>query len=224
MRKRKQKNKNNKDVSKGNKKSIRSSVEKFLYSDSLTSNTTKFLLMTLATGGAVFGGAVLPGVLKVVKEFSDELDSMDSNKKKIYRKKISNSLSDMKRRNFVKVIKNKNGKVSVKLTNKGLKRVREYSLEALEIKKPNKWDKKWRILIFDIPATSANFNSAREALRRKIKDLGFFQVQKSVWIYPYECEDELLFVAEMFGIQKYVEIIVAEKILHEKELKKKFKL
>lgn len=213
-----------KEISKKDDAGLGERIENFLHSESAASNATKFLLMTLATGSIVFGGAVLPGILKVIKELNEGFDSMNDNQERKCKKRVSDALGNMKRRNFIKIIKDKNGKVSVKLTNKGMKRVKEYSFKELKIKKPEKWDGKWRILIFDIPATPADFNGAREALRRKIKKLGFFQVQKSVWIYPYECEDELLFIAEMFGVQKYVEMIVAKKILHEKELKKKFKL
>lgn len=86
------------------------------------------------------------------------------------------------------------------------------------------WDKKWRILIFDIPTKPKIYNQAREALRRKIKGLGFYQMQKSVWVYPYECEDEILFIAELFQVQKHIEIITAEKLLHAEAIKRKFGL
>jgi len=53
--------------------------------------------------------------------------------------------------------------------------------------------------------------------------LGLRQLQKSVWIYPYDCEDEILFVAEAFEVQKYIEIITAERLLHSKVIKSYFK-
>ena len=96
----------------------------------------------------------------------------------------------------------------------------KFSFDLLEIKKPEKWDGKWRIIIFDIPN---KYKQAREALRCKIKELGLRQLQKSVWIYPYDCEDEILFVAEAFEVQKYIEIITAERLLHSKVIKSYFK-
>ena len=111
-------------------------------------------------------------------------------------------------------------KISVKLTNRGKERVIKFSFDLLEIKKPEKWDGKWRIIIFDIPN---KYKQAREALRCKIKELGLRQLQKSVWIYPYDCEDEILFVAEAFEVQKYIEIITAERLLHSKVIKSYFK-
>ncbi|MDD5397274.1 MAG: hypothetical protein PHW24_04460 [Candidatus Moranbacteria bacterium] len=79
-------------------------------------------------------------------------------------------------------------------------------------------------MIFDIPTKPKIYNQARNALRAKIKELGFYQMQKSVWVYPYECEDEILLVAEIYQVQKHIEIITAEKILHENIVRKAFKL
>ena len=76
--------------------------------------------------------------------------------------------------------------------------------------------------MFDIPSYPKKYNYARDALRCKIKELGFYQIQKSAWVYPYECEDELLFIAGMFQVQKYVEILTVEKLLHEDFVRKKF--
>ena len=78
--------------------------------------------------------------------------------------------------------------------------------------------------MFDIPTKPKIYNQAREALRLKIKELGFFQMQKSAWVCPYECEDELLFVAELYHVEKYIEVLTVEKLLHESILKRKFRL
>jgi len=94
----------------------------------------------------------------------------------------------------------------------------------LKIAKPKKWDGKWRVFIFDIPSYPKIYNKAREALRDKIKTLGFFQLQKSVWVYPYECEDEILFLAEIYNVQKFIEILTVDKMLYGEKLKKEFKL
>jgi DNA-binding transcriptional regulator PaaX len=38
-----------------------------------------------------------------------------------------------------------------------------------------KWDEKWRIVAFDIPE---KFKTGRDALRRKLKEVGFHELQK----------------------------------------------
>ncbi|MDD3498682.1 MAG: hypothetical protein PHH24_04260 [Candidatus Moranbacteria bacterium] len=216
----KHKNKyNNKSKRKISTKNIKlkERIENFIYSDDPMANTTKFLLMFIAIGGIAFGGAIVPGILKLM-----DASAMPEKKVRKYKKKqISNALINLKKQKLIRIIKEKNGKVEVKLTNKGKKRLIEFSINTVNIKKPDKWDKKWRIVMFDIPN---EMNPAREALRRKIKELGFFQLQKSAWIYPYECEDEILFIAEIFKVQRYVEIITADRILHDAVARKKFKL
>ncbi len=169
--------------------------------------------MTLALGGIIFAGAIVPGILLMSK------------KSKSYTKQqIQDAVYNLKKRKLIEIIQEGDDKIKVKLTNKGKKRVKKFCLETLKIKKSNQWDKKWRVLIFDIPTKPKIYHQAREALRRKIKDLGFYQMQKSVWVYPYECEDELLFIAELFQVQRYIEILTVDGMLYEEGLKKKFKL
>jgi len=204
---------------KESKPSLNERIEDFLHSDSIPANTTKFLLMFVALGAVACGGAVVPGILKALKDFD-----LDEDKTGYGKKRISDAIGNLKRQKLVEIIKDDNGKVSVRLTTNGKNRVKEFSIDTVFIKKPKKWDGKWRILIFDIPTKPKIYNLAREALRNKIKDLEFFQMQKSVWVYPYECEDELLFIAEAFEVQKYIEILTVEKLLHEMELKRAFGL
>lgn len=202
-----------------NKLDIKERIENFFDSDSIPANTTKFLLMFLALGSVLCIGPAIPGILKALESFKLFEDRNVYDKKKLH-----NVLGNLKRQKLVEILNYDDGKVRIQLTNKGKKRIKEYSIDILEIKKPKIWDKKWRILIFDIPIKPKIYNQAREALRNKIKELGFYQMQKSVWVYPYECEDELLFIAEVFEVQKYIEIITAGKILHAKEIRRKFDL
>lgn len=190
-------------------------VENFLHSDNIPATATKFVLMGLAVGGVAFGGAVIPGVLKILAEFN----KLNGKEKKYDKKEIGSAIQNLKRQKLVEIMADYEGKTKIKLTNKGKERLVEFSFDTLEIKKPKKWDGKWRIVIFDIPE---RFKLAREVLREKIRELGLCQLQKSVWIHPFECEDEILFIAEAFEVEKYVEIITAEKLSHGNIIKKLF--
>lgn len=201
------------------KNRIKKQTEDFLFSDTVSVTATKFLLMFIGIGAISIVGATLPGLVKMIGLFNRDGRKF---KKKYPREKVRRSLSYLKHKKLIEIIKEKNGKLLVKLTNKGKNRLAEYSIDTVGIKKPEKWDGKWRILMFDIPVHPNRYNYARNALRNKVKELGFCQIQKSVWVYPYECEDELLFIAEMFKVQNYIEIMTAEKILHEESLRKKF--
>jgi len=75
--------------------------------------------------------------------------------------------------------------------------------------------------MFDIPM---RFTKGREALRFHLKKLGFLQFQKSAWIYPYPCEDEIIFIADFFKVGKYVDVLTVENILRDDKLKKHYNL
>lgn len=93
------------------------------------------------------------------------------------------------------------GSVKVVLTEEGKRRALEFNIDNIKIKKPAEWDKKWRVVFFDIPEKRRN---ARDALRDKLKELGFYELQKSVFIYPFVCKDEIDFLIEFFDIRPFV--------------------
>jgi len=111
----------------------------------------------------------------------------------------------------LKLILNKNGK----------RKILEYKIEDIKIEIPKKWDLKWRIVVSDIPE---ELKKAREAVRHHLKRLGFYPLQKSVFVFPYECENELEFIIEFYNIRRYVRYIIAEKIDNEFHLKKIFNI
>ena len=103
----------------------------------------------------------------------------------------------------------------------GHKKALSFKIDEIKIKKPEKWDGKWRIVVFDIPEKK---KAAREALRKKLKDLGFVELQKSIFINPYECEDEIDFIVEFFQTRPNVRYLRVEYFTNEEQLKIKFGL
>lgn len=101
------------------------------------------------------------------------------------------------------------------LTEKGKKKILSFEFDRVAIRKPKLWDGKWRIVIFDIPESK---KAVRDALRRKFKSLGFYQWQKSVFIHPFDCLDEIEFLIEFFQIRPYVRFFEASRIMNESEL------
>ena len=112
-------------------------------------------------------------------------------------------------------------KVKIILTEIGKKRILRYKLEDMKIKKPKKWDGSWCIVAFDIPESK---KVARNALDQKMKELGLLPFQKSLWIYPYECKDEIDFIANFFEVGKYVHYIVTKNITNDELLRQRFNL
>jgi DNA-binding transcriptional regulator PaaX len=165
-------------------------------------------LPVLVAGASAMGNAV-------------QCFSMFKGSKKYSKRQIRSAVESIRRQRLIEYISDKNGKTIVKITAKGKTRLRSFAIDCIKIIKPNKWDGKWRLVMFDIPM---RFTKGREALRYHLKELNFFQFQKSVWIYPYSCKDEIIFIADFFGIGKYVEVLTAESILRDGQLKKYFHL
>jgi DNA-binding PadR family transcriptional regulator len=143
-------------------------------------------------------------------------------KRKVEDYKIARAFRRLENNRLIILKELENGKFVVELTEKGKRKVKEIEFNELAVKKPNSWDKKWRVVIFDIPDKYRR--RSRDALRDKLKAIGFYQLQKSVWASPYPCESEIQFLCELFDINPFVNIIVAESIYDDVKLKKHFKL
>ena len=193
-----------------------SRFRKFLDSGTRKAQITQVVLCVLAVvsmPALVFVAAAMGNVVQIFEQFESS--------KHFSKKQIRNSINHLRRQKLIEYVGDKNGKTIVKITKKGEIKLRAFAIDLIEIKKPNKWDGKWRLVMFDIPI---RFTKGREALRYHLKELDFLQFQKSAWIYPYPCEDEVIFIADFFGIGKYVEVLTAENILREEKLRKYFKL
>ncbi len=115
---------------------------------------------------------------------------------------------------------NKDGTTTLVLSVEGKKVALTYNLENMTISKHH-WDKKWRIVIFDIPE---KLKKVREALRYHLKRLGFKKLQHSVFVLPFECRNEIEYLVEFYNIRRFVRYIEADHIDNELDLKYKFHL
>ena len=176
---------------------------------------TKEKIILLLASGVVLGLSRSPrNYFKVLKGAAKEWKEINKNKLvRIVREFYNDRLIDYK--------EDKDGSVKIILTKEGQKKALKFKLDEMEIKKPAKWDGEWRIVIFDIPE---RFKKAREALRMKLKDLGFLELQKSVLVLPYECEDEIDFIVEVFLIRPFVRFVRVKSFTNEEQLKIKFGL
>ncbi len=123
------------------------------------------------------GGQIFSGLVKDWRKAFEEYKYNIST--------ASNSLEKLSQKGLIKF--SYKGKDRVfRFTKKGIKKCQEImrmgKFEEMEIKRPEKWDGKWRIIIFDIPNTK---KGARDALRERLNVLGFCQMQKSVFVHPF---------------------------------------
>jgi len=180
--------------------------------EDISSAKQKILLLLL--GGIALGYSFSPGrQWRVIKGISREW-------KKINKEKLRKEIRNLYRSKLIKKQDNANGSITITLTEKGKLKALTYNFDKIKIDNTN-WDGKWRLIVFDIPE---KLKSGRNALRAKIKELGFYELQKSVWVYPYECRNEIDFVVEFFNMRKYVRFAIIDSIDNELHLKQIFKL
>ncbi|MEK7562678.1 MAG: hypothetical protein AAB509_03295 [Patescibacteria group bacterium] len=139
---------------------------------------------------------------------------------KMNKKDLQREINNLYKSKSIKKKENSDGTVTITITDKGKLKALTYRFEEMRIDKKD-WDGKWRILTFDVPE---KVRWGRDALRDKIKKLGFYELQKSVFVFPYGCKDEIDFIVEFFNIRKHVRFGVLESIDNGKHLKEIFGL
>lgn len=114
------------------------------------------------------------------------------------RKMLSDMFTYFSQRGMINIRK-RGRQIYISLTKEGKKLAHKYQIDDLKIAAPKVWDGQWHILIFDIPEDS---RIKREALRGKLKELGFSMLQKSAWVHPFPCEREVGILRTFFGFRK----------------------
>lgn len=102
-----------------------------------------------------------------------------------------------------------------RITSVGLNKIKLSQSELISIERPFKWNGKWYIVIFDIPD---KYKNEREILRKRLIKAGFRKVQESVYVYPFECREEVALCTESLGVQKFTLVLVADIIQGEDEV------
>lgn len=118
-------------------------------------------------------------------------------------KKSSAYLSSMKYQKLVTIEESEAGLI-VKATDKGKKRALFANIDDICIKTPVSWDGKWRMVMFDIPESR---RSERKLFAEKLSVLGFLMIQKSCWIYPFECRKEIGLIISVLELEKFVSLL-----------------
>jgi DNA-binding transcriptional regulator PaaX len=128
---------------------------------------------------------------------------------------FSKHLCDLKSRGYLTFEKDENGQSSARFTNKAKIKVLDKISQSLTE------DGKNRFVSFDVPE---KLKGKRDLFRNAIKQLGFKQVQKSLWVTNRNVGDLVEIAAHEFGVEQYVIYIVAEKTDIDGIIKKRFEI
>lgn len=186
-------------------------VKKIVQENKKAKNILNATLAIVALGGVLTIGSMAPGAFG---EFTRFVARRKKEKYEQY-KEIWRRFQSLKKKGNLEFIKEENGYLVYRLSNKGKEKIRKFILDELSIRKPREWDNKWRLVIFDIPE---RYRKTRMALRMKLKEIGFYQCQKSVWIHPFPCLEEIEFLKDYFNIKPFVKLFLVEEMTDGKAL------
>ncbi len=173
---------------------------------------TKKIFLTLFAMGALGTCLVLPGLPMALALF------MPTSKEE--RVSLLKRLYGLRRNGMLIFDKNEKG-YRIGLTAKANKQAQRYNLQELRLPRKKKWDGIWRMVTFDIPETKRGM---RLAVSRKLKELGFFAYQKSIFIYPYDCKKEIDFIRDYFRVRENVKYLLLKDFEGSVRISKHFKL
>ena len=131
-------------------------------------------------------------------------------------KKVAETFYYLKRSGLVKFERSK-GEWLMSLTELGKKRLPGLELTSLRVPKAKKWDGCWWLVAADIP--TKKFRRGADCLRQKLKDMGFYSLQRTLWLYPFDPRKEIEFVVQAFGIGQFVTVMkIAELDIQDREV------
>ncbi len=174
-------------------------------------DVTKIILETVKVSGLLATALVVPNVVVAFKK----LGIIDIGREK---KQVITTAR-------IRLIKNgyleKNYKGFLTLTKKGEEKLKSFELTGYQLVIPRIWDRKWRVLIFDIPESR---RSIRTKVRNTLRSVGFKRIQDSVWVFPHDCSELVSLLKADFRIGKDLLYMVVDEIENDKILKDYFKL
>ncbi len=170
------------------------------------------IIASIALLGIVPFLALFPGMAYVIAPFIRK-------RKRPRKHSIQASVESLVDSGLVRKLISKDGSVQLELTQKG-------KWEALLRSKSSdikneKWDKLWRVVIFDVPQEK---NKMRHELRRAMKLYGFKMLQQSVWVYPYACDNFIEILKSHLGVSNDVLYMKVSYIENDRHLQNEFKI
>jgi len=131
--------------------------------------------------------------------------------------KRARALQRFKTCRLIKISELPDGTTKIEITARGKTLLLRYKFDDMKLPPIEPWDKKWRIVLYDLPK---RYQIASQALSKKLHELGAYQLQKSVWVSPVEFYKELEFICAIFGIPNdYIQYFTSPEIPNEKTLR-----
>jgi len=186
-------------------------AETILRKKILVSKIQSAIMGTIGASGIIALAIIAPNVFKILK-----YGNLD---KKLYKRtfSVNRSIGRLIDRDLIRFVEGHHKKFIV-LTDKG-KQYLSDTINKKDILKKKKWDKKWRMVIFDIREDK---KVLRNKLRSTLVSIGFYKLQHSVWVYPHDCEDFIKLVKADLEIGKEILYVIADHIEYDRPIREFF--
>lgn len=182
-----------------------------------TSAIADGVLRFIAGGGFLTTAVIAPNALQVFdKPLMSLLKKLDKRQRE---RELRRVLHYMKSKDLIRYDP-RDYEHGIVLTEAGRQRLKRKDFAGLSIPRPRHWDHKWRLVFFDIPETE---RLKRNSFNLKLKQLGFQQLQISIWVHPFPCRVEIESVCEVLEIRKYATYVEISQIDNAPQLRKRFK-
>ncbi len=176
----------------------------FIFSQADLEKLKSFSAVALAIIGAlgiVAVAVVAPNIFKVAKSIPKLRKMIRATNKP--KETITKTFYYLKKHDYIKLTKSGKNYL-IEITEKGKKKFQRMSFENLKIPTEKKWDNGWWIILADIPK---DYRYQADLLRQKIKDLGFYMLQRTAWVYPFDPRKEIAFISAYYGIAKFLTVV-----------------
>ncbi len=169
-------------------------------------------LLAIGTAGFIAVAAIAPNMFQILGR-SGALARLKYHSKSV--------ISRLKQKGEIE-FEERDGKRYVRLTERGEEAL-AFNQQKLQLanSKPRKWDRRYRLVMFDVPEKRKKI---REHLRFQVQEVGFLRVQDSAWLYPYDCEEFIALLKADLRIGKDVLYAVVEEIENDGWIRKHFGL
>lgn len=167
----------------------------------------KEVLMLLGAGAFLAASIIFPGLPMAAKPFIDAAKEADRNKRqKEWEKfnlwRLRQVIKRMQNSKLLE-IKEEEGIPIIKITDRGKQKLLRYKVDEMVLDESN-WDGKWRLIIYDVASTK---RANSEMFRTMLNKLRFLKLQKSVYLTPFKCEDEIEYLRLLFEVGNEVQIL-----------------
>lgn len=178
-----------------------------------TSAVIDGVLRFTVTSGAIAAGLLIPNLLiGLEKPFAVFWKHLDKRERE---RELRRVVSYMKSNQLLRG----DYEHGLQITDKGRQRLEESDFEKLAVKPRKKWDRTWRLVIYDIPE---EHKQGRNALTAKLNKLGFYQLQRSAWLHPFPCRQVIEAITARYKIDRYASYIKTAHIDNQKPIVNKF--